>query len=91
MGLVNEIVPSEELGIAVYGLAEEFAIAAPLSLKGHKAVINMLMQRRNEGSALSGADIETMREAQRITRESEDAKEGRLAFREKRIPVFQGR
>ncbi len=91
MSLVNEVVSSEELEDAAYGLAEEFAAAAPLSLKGHKAVVNMLVQRRNEGSTLSDADIETMRDAQRVTRDSADAKEGRLAFREKRSPVFLGR
>ena len=91
MGLVNEVVAPEELAKAAYGLAQEFAYTAPLSLKGHKHLINTLVQRRNEGSALTRADIEEMREAQRVARASEDANEGRVAFREKRKPVFIGR
>lgn len=91
MGLVNDVVQPSELEKAVYGLAEEFATNAPLAVKGHKAVVNTLVKRQIEGSALSEADIEMMYEAQRAARESEDAREGRLAFREKRKPVFTGR
>ncbi len=91
MGLVNQVVPAADLESAVYGLAEELADNAPLSVKGHKAIVNTLIQRRVEGSALSEADIHVMKEAQRVAAESEDNREGRLAFREKRKPVFQGR
>ena len=61
MGLVNEVVPVAELETAVYALAEEFAINAPLSLKGHKAIVNTLVQRRFDGAALTEADLTAMR------------------------------
>jgi enoyl-CoA hydratase/carnithine racemase len=91
MGLVNEVVDAEELETAVYGLAEEFATAAPLSLMGHKRIVNTLIRRRIEGSALDAADIEEIRQAQRQARNSRDANEGRVAFSEKRQPLFKGR
>ncbi|MCH9009090.1 MAG: enoyl-CoA hydratase/isomerase family protein [Chloroflexi bacterium] len=70
MGLVNEVVGPDDLEAAVYGLAEEFATAAPLSLKGHKRIVNTLVSRRVEGSALSAADIEEMRQAHRQAQQS---------------------
>lgn len=91
MGLVNMVVAPDQLETAVYGLAGEFARNAPLSLKGHKQVINTLVARQREGSNLNARDIATMRAAQQAARDSEDAREGRIAFAEKRDPVFVGR
>ncbi len=67
------------------------ATAAPFSLKGHKGIVNTLIRRRIEGSALGPADIEEVRQARRQARQSEDANEGRVAFRERHRPVFKGR
>ncbi len=91
MGLVNEVVPVADLESTVYGLAEELATNAPLSVKGHKAIVNTLVQRRFDGAALTEADLESMRAAQRAALDSADAAEGRKAFAEKRRPVFVGR
>lgn len=90
MGLVNEVVPVEELEDTVYAMAREFAENAPLSVKGHKRVVNTLVKRAFEGSALRESDIADLIEAQRFARKSEDAAEGPRAFREKRRPVFIG-
>ena len=91
MGLVNEVAPVAKLETTVYGLAQEFATNAPLSVKGHKAIVNTLVQSRIEGAALTEADLKTMREAQEAARDSADAVEGRTAFAEKRKPMFLGR
>ncbi|HBD82696.1 MAG TPA: hypothetical protein DC056_01645, partial [Dehalococcoidia bacterium] len=57
MGLVNKVVAPDQLESEVYGLAKEFARNAPLSLKGHKRMINTLVARQHEGSKLNAQDI----------------------------------
>ena len=91
MGLVNRVVRPEDLEDEVYRLAEEFASNAPLSVMGHKRVINTLVRRSFQGSALTESDVSDMRAAQLEARESRDANEGRVAFAEKRTPAFVGR
>jgi enoyl-CoA hydratase/carnithine racemase len=91
MGLVNTVVKPEELESEVYALARDFANNAPLSVSGHKRVINTLVRSRREGAALTAQDIEGMHDSQRHARDSQDAREGRVAFAEKRKPVFVGR
>ena len=53
MGLVNKVVAPEDLESEVYSLAGEFANNAPLSVRGHKRIINTLVSRRFEGAALT--------------------------------------
>ncbi|HJO83306.1 MAG: enoyl-CoA hydratase-related protein [SAR202 cluster bacterium] len=91
MGLVNQVVKPEDLESEVYTLADEFAHNAPLSLREHKRIVNTLVRRNFQGSALTAKDIGSMHEAQRVARDSHDANEGRVAFAEKRTPVFLGR
>ena len=91
MGLVNKVVTPEDLESEVYSLAEEFAYNAPLSVRGHKRIVNTLVSRRFEGAALTAEDIAGMRKDQAEARASRDATEGRVAFAEKRTPVFEGR
>ena len=91
MGLVNKVVAPDQLESEVYGLAKEFARNAPLSLKGHKRMINTLVARQHEGSKLNAQDIGEIHAAQQAARDSHDANEGRVAFAEKRDPVFIGR
>lgn len=91
MGLVNDVVPADKLESAVYELANELAENAPMSVRGHKRVVNTLVKARVDGAAMTKEIVETLRETQRIAKASDDAKEGPLSFREKRTPVFKGR
>ena len=87
MGLVDHLVPRRKLEAFTYQMAEAIACNAPLALKGTKKVINLILdtfQLENKNRIL----------AESITKKaflSEDVKEGRLAFLEKRPPLFKGR
>ena len=87
LGLVDYLVPGDELEQSTCRLAGEIAGNAPLALKGIKKVINMLMQTNR-------LDETQSREAQAIFRTtlmSEDMQEGQAAFMEKRKPRFKGK
>lgn len=87
LGLVDYVVPRNQLKNYTYEMAEETAANAPLSLKGVKRILGMLA----DATSLSE---EKIREADRITAKafnSEDLKEGLTALMEKRKPVFKGR
>jgi enoyl-CoA hydratase/carnithine racemase len=87
MGLVHQVVPEAELEHAVYSLAQEIAEDnAPLALKGSKLMINRLTQ-----GPLTEAEEREFRTWMARAFASEDAKEARAAFKEKRKPQFKGR
>lgn len=86
MGLVDYMVPRSELKDFTYSLAEEIAGNAPLSLKGTKRILNLLMRSEK-------MEEQDEKEAEKILARafnSEDLKEGQRAFLEKRKPVFKG-
>jgi len=87
MGLVHQVVPEAELEATVYALAQELAEEnAPLAVKGAKLIINRLAQ-----GPLTEAEEREFRTWMARAFASEDAKEARAAFKEKRKPQFKGR
>jgi len=85
IGLVNRVVPGEELMEAVMGLAKKIASRPPLAVKYAKEAVN----RSQEGDAASGYALESYLHA--LTCTTEDKKEGVTAFLEKRKGEFKGK
>jgi crotonobetainyl-CoA hydratase len=85
-GLVNEVVPQDRTVDAALELAERICLNAPLSVQASKriarGIVNGLMPAEDAAWALCE------REGQALMH-SADAKEGPLAFAEKRAPVWQ--
>ena len=85
LGLVNRVVPDDELRSAAAGLALRIAANAPLSVLAGKQTVGLIASH-----PLAAA----YEEAERIWEPvylSEDAQEGPAAFRDKRQPQWKGR
>ncbi len=84
MGLVNKVVPRDELDAAVQPIAEHYA-KAPTKAIG-------LIKRMLTRSFNSSLDemLEMEKHGQEIAGRTEDYKEGVNAFNEKRKPVYKG-
>ena len=84
-GIVEAVVPPEQLLPAAHALAQEIAAKSPLAIRLAKHAMN----------SIEFMDLrDGYRFEQNMTHElsgSEDAKEAARAFVEKRKPVFQGR
>ena len=87
MGLVHDVVPQADLKEYANTLAEELACNAPLSVKASKYIVNRLAQN----VPLTTEEQTSFEEMKRMAAASEDVKEGRAAFRERRRPRFVGR
>lgn len=85
-GLVDHVVPDEEIEESVYGLAREMVPLAPLSQRRHKEIMQIV---------LNNPGLEELTPEQRdlpfANFDSADFIEGRRAFLERRPPRFQGR
>jgi len=85
MGLVNRVVPVDELESSVTTLAKTIADNAPMTVKAAKAAVNEGTKNPDE------RDLKSVAAMVEACFNSEDYKEGRRAFMEKRKPQFQGR
>jgi enoyl-CoA hydratase len=85
MGLVNQIVPRDDVVDAALMMARRITANAPLAVQATKeSVMRGLALPLDEAFALE-------QELSSTVFQSEDAKEGPKAFAEKRPPVWQGR
>jgi enoyl-CoA hydratase/carnithine racemase len=84
LGLINQVVPQSEVLDAALELAERIARNGPLALKATKEMVRTASTDLEKARALAA-------EWQPKVFGSEDAKEGALAFMEKRDPVWKGR
>lgn len=81
VGLVNDVVPLDELRSRTQALAERIAANAPLSVRAAKQTA--YLQRHDV--------YDRAEEIWAPVYRSRDAQEGPAAFREKRTPVWEGR
>jgi enoyl-CoA hydratase len=85
MGLLNQIVPRDELLDAAYAMARRITANAPLAVQATKeSVIRGLAMTMKDAYKLES-------EISSFVFQTEDAKEGPKAFAEKRPPKWQGR
>jgi enoyl-CoA hydratase/carnithine racemase len=84
MGLVNRIVPGEELESYVKNYAETIANNAPLTVKAAKFIANEAMRDESKRNLARCAELVEQCFV------SNDYTEGRKAFMEKRKPAFTG-
>jgi enoyl-CoA hydratase len=85
IGLVNKVLPQEELMDKATELAKKIASRPPLAVRFAKEAVN----RSQEGDAASGFALESYLHALSCT--TEDKKEGVSAFLEKRKGKFKGK
>jgi enoyl-CoA hydratase/carnithine racemase len=85
MGLVNKVLPDDALEKYTAEILQTLSDNAPLAIANSKTIIEQYVQSQG------APDAAAMQAAMKRCIDSEDYKEGRRAFMEKRKPRFQGK
>lgn len=85
-GLVSEVVPDDELPVAAESYIEDMLTTSPMGLRLTKEGLNLSVDAPSLEAAMG---IENRNQI--LCSKTEDAREGMLAFLEKRPPVYKGR
>jgi enoyl-CoA hydratase len=85
IGLIERLIPDDQLWGEAMAIAETIAQNAPLAIKAAKITIAQVLKDE------SGRDMDAIKAIGTACMDSSDFREGRQAFMEKRKPQFQGR
>jgi enoyl-CoA hydratase/carnithine racemase len=87
-GLVNRVAPAASAEADALALANEIAENAPLAVRGMKRIFRLLEGTHERG--LSSGERDEIAALRRAAFDSDDLKEGRRAWEERRKPRFTG-
>ncbi len=85
-GIINHVIPAEEISAFVHQLAQTIVENSPLAISVMKEQLRIL----GAAQPLSPQDFERIQGLRRVVYRSADYREGIRAFKEKRKPVYRG-